>query len=117
MKKLFFYRINRKETEKKLRLEILCEWNALVERNLSEKPLTKREIAGMNEDRVFRLKTDPQVTYGATLTGAMTFGNKIICASLGDDGCFAFRHGKLQNRKNTAETVLRGGGLVARISF
>ena len=95
VEKSIFYRINREEIEKKLRLEILCEWNALVERNLSEKPLTKREIAGMNEDKVFRLKTDPQVAYGTTLNGAMTFGNKIICASLGDGGCFAFKHGKV----------------------
>ena len=90
-----FYRANRKEIEKKLRLEILCEWNALVERNLAEKPLTKRETAGLNEDKIFRLKTDPQVTYGTTLNGAMIFGNKMICASLGDGGCFVFKRGEV----------------------
>ncbi|MFR2461912.1 MAG: protein phosphatase 2C domain-containing protein, partial [Christensenellaceae bacterium] len=95
VEKSVFYRANREEIEKKLRLEILCEWNALVERNLAEKPLTKRETAGLNEDKIFRLKTDPQVAYGTTLNGAMIFGNKMICASLGDGGCFVFKRGEV----------------------
>lgn len=95
VEKSVFYRANREEIEKKLRLEILCEWNALVERNLAEKPLTKRETARLNEDKIFRLKTDPQVAYGTTLNGAMLFGNKMICASLGDGGCFVFKRGEV----------------------
>ena len=95
VKKSVFYRADRKEIEKKLRLEVLCEWNALVERNLSEKPLTKRETAGLDEDKIFRLKTDPQVAYGTTLNGAMLLGNKMICVSLGDGGCFIFKRGEV----------------------
>lgn len=95
VEKSMFYRADRKEIEKKLRLEILCEWNALVERSLAEKPISKRETAKLNEDKVFRLKTDPQVAYGTTLNGAMIFGNKLICASLGDGGCFIFKRGEV----------------------
>ena len=93
VRKSDFYRAKREEIEKRLRLEILCEWNALVERDLSEKPILKRETLGLNEDRIFRLKNDPQVAYGTTLNGAMIFGNKLFCASLGDGGCFVFRRG------------------------
>lgn len=93
--KAIFYRANREEIEKKLRLEILCEWNALVERDLSQNRISKREVAGLDEDKIFRLKTDPQVAYGTTLNGAMIFGNKLICASLGDGGCFAFKRGEV----------------------
>lgn len=95
VRKSDFYRAKREEIEKRLRLEILCEWNALVERDLSEKPILKRETVGLNEDRIFRLKNDPQVAYGTTLNGAMLFGNKLICASLGDGGCFVFRRGEV----------------------
>lgn len=93
--KAIFYRANREEIEKKLRLEILCEWNALVERDLSQNRISKREVAGLDEDKIFRLKTDPQVAYGTTLNGTMIFGNKLICASLGDGGCFAFKRGEV----------------------
>lgn len=90
-----FYRASREEIEKKLRLEILCEWNALVERDLAQKPIAKRETGDLNEEKMFRLKTDPQVAYGTTLNGAMIFGNKLFCASLGDGGCFTIRHGEV----------------------
>lgn len=89
------YRADREKTEKRLRLEILCEWNALVDRDLSHKSISKRETAGLNEDKIFRLKSDPQVAYGTTLNGAMIFGNKLICVSLGDGGCFVFKRGEV----------------------
>ena len=95
VEKSALYRADREKTEKKLRLEILCEWNALVDRDLSHKSISKRETAGLNEDRIFRLKSDPQAAYGTTLNGAMIFGNKLICASLGDGGCFVFRRGEV----------------------
>ncbi len=95
VEKSALYRADREKTEKKLRLEILCEWNALVDRDLSHKSISKRETAGLNEDKIFRLKSDPQVAYGTTLNGAMIFGNKLICVSLGDGGCFVFKRGEV----------------------
>lgn len=95
IEKPLFNRASREEVEKKLRLEILCAWNALVERNLSEKPLTKRELSALSEEKAFRLKNDPQVAYGTTLNGAMIFAGKLVCASLGDGGCFVFRRGEV----------------------
>lgn len=89
--KSLFYRLSREDIENKLRLEILCEWNGLVEKHLSEKPIKKKETEGLSEDQIFRLRMDKQTAYGTTLQGAMIFGNKFICASIGDGGCMAFK--------------------------
>ena len=48
--KSLFYRYTRQEICDKLRLQILCEWNALVERHLSEKGFCKRELADLDEE-------------------------------------------------------------------
>lgn len=93
--RMLFFRAKAEEANKKLRLEILCEWNALVERHLAEHPLSKAELSTLDEDKVFRLKTDPTVAYGTTLQGAMFFGNKVVCVSLGDGGCFVVKRGML----------------------
>ena len=93
--KSLFYRYTRQEICDKLRLQILCEWNALVERHLSEKGFCKRELADLDEEQVFKLKQNPAKAYGTTLQGAMIFGNKLICVSLGDGGIFIVRKGQL----------------------
>ena len=93
--KSLFYRYTRQEICDKLRLQILCEWNALVERHLSEKSFCKRELADLDEEQVFKLKQNPAKAYGTTLQGAMIFGNKLICVSLGDGGIFIVRKGQL----------------------
>ena len=93
--KSMFYRYTRKEICDKLRLQILCEWNVQVERSLSEKNLSKPEFSGLEEGDVFTLKQNPVKAYGTTLQGAMIFGNKLICVSLGDGGTFLVRKGEL----------------------
>lgn len=49
VEKSVFYRANREEIEKKLRLEILCEWNALVERNLAKSRLRNAKPRGLTK--------------------------------------------------------------------
>ena len=93
--KSLFYRYTKQEICDKLRLQILCEWNALVERHLSGKSFSKRELIGLDEEQVFKLKQNPARAYGTTLQGAMIFGNKLICISLGDGGVFLVRKGGL----------------------
>ena len=88
-----FYRYTRREICDKLRLQILCEWNALVEEHLGEKNFSKHEFVGLGEGEVFNLKQNPVKAYGTTLQGAMIFGNKLICVSLGDGGLFLLRKG------------------------
>ena len=93
--KSIFYRYTRQEICDKLRLQILCEWNALVERHLGEKGFCKRELASLSDAEIFKLKQNPARAYGTTLQGAMIFGNKLICVSLGDGGFFLVRKGEI----------------------
>ena len=95
VEKSLFYRYTRQEICDKIRLQILCEWNALVERHLGLKSISKREFAGLDEDQAFKLKQNPVKAYGTTLQGAMVYGNKLICVSLGDGGVFLVRKGAI----------------------
>ena len=85
----------KKEICDKLRLQILCEWNGLVEAHFDEKPFAKKELAGLSEDEIFKLKKNYVKAYGTTLQGAMILGNKLVCVSLGDGGIFLLRKGKI----------------------
>lgn len=105
-----FYKYSRKDICNNLRLKILCEWNAMVERDLSNKYITKREVARLNEDRQFKLKQNPVKAYGTTLNSAMIFGNKLICVSIGDGGVFLVRKGQ------TYETFVDDEETVANIT-
>lgn len=90
-----FYKYSRKDICKNLKLKILCEWNAMVERDLSNKYITKREVAHLNEDKLFKLKQNPEKAYGTTLNSAMIFGNKLVCVSIGDGGVILVRKGEI----------------------
>ncbi|MGN0796476.1 MAG: protein phosphatase 2C domain-containing protein [Christensenellales bacterium] len=90
-----FYKYSRTDICNKLRLKILCEWNAMVEKHLSEKHLSKREVLHLNEDKLFKLKQNPEKAYGTTLNAAMIFGNKLVCVSIGDGGVIIVRKGEI----------------------
>lgn len=90
-----FFRHRKSEVCEQIRIQILCEWNALVERDLSRNSFKKSEATFLSDEQRFALKMDPVKAYGTTLNAAMFFGNKLICISLGDGGCFLLRKGKL----------------------
>lgn len=90
-----FYKYSRTDICNKLRLKILCEWNAMVEKHLAEKYLSKREVLHLSEDRLFKLKQNPEKAYGTTLNAAMIFGNKLVCVSIGDGGVILVRKGEI----------------------
>ena len=106
-----FYRYSRKDICNNLRLKILCEWNAMVERDLSDKSINKREVAHLNEDKLFKLKQNPEKAYGTTLNSAMIFGNKLVCVSIGDGGVFIVRKGQ------TYEAFVGDEETVANITY
>ena len=95
MERSDFYRYTREEICNNLRLRILCEWNAMVEKNLSEKHLSKREVAHLSDERIFKLSKNPEKAYGTTLNAAMIMGNKLICVSIGDGGVILVRKGRI----------------------
>lgn len=80
----------------KLKLEILCEWNALVERDIAQNPFSDEETSALSEDELFRLKTSPMTAYGTTLHGIMAYNSRLYCVSLGDGGMFAIKNGTIE---------------------
>lgn len=80
-------------SQEKLRMELLCEWNAQIERDLAERPFREEELEKLSDEQRFLLQLNPYLAYGSTLHGAMVLGDRLICASIGDGGIFAF-HGE-----------------------
>lgn len=72
----------------RIRLEVLCEWNALVERDLAAHPFQEEEYQRLKEDDKFRLLSNPVRAYGTTLHGAMAIGDQVVCIGIGDGGVF-----------------------------
>lgn len=93
LKRSDFYRYSRQDICNNLRLRILCEWNRLVEEDLNQSRIAKRELARLSDGKIFKLKQTPEKAYGTTLNSAMVFGNKLVCVSIGDGGVFTVRKG------------------------
>ena len=106
-KNLLLYRVDKEDFVNKIRLEILCEWNRLVEEDLSNNPISTKEVNKLNEDKQFRLKLNPAIAYGTTLNAVMILGNRILCVSLGDGGIFGFKRNILTPilQEDNEETV------------
>ena len=89
-----FFRRRTEEVIGQLRVQLLCEWNAMVERDLRAHPL-KKKTEHLTDAQRLSLRAEPVRAYGTTVHAAMLFGNKMICFSIGDGGCFLLRKGKL----------------------
>ena len=92
---LSFRRYSAEEIEHNLKLKVLCEWNKLVQEDLSAHPLRKSEAAHLSEKLIETLRQNPVKAYGSTLTGAMLLGNRLICVQLGDGGCYLLKNGEI----------------------
>jgi serine/threonine protein phosphatase PrpC len=95
LEKSSFYKYEKKDIGDKIRLKILCEWNAMVERHISDKGISRREVLHLDEDKIFKLKLNPEKAYGTTLNAAMIFGSKLVCVSIGDGGIFLVKKGEI----------------------
>ena len=91
-----FCRYSEEEIVEKLRLNILCEWNAMVERSISLSPIRKKECRPLSEKDELTLKLNAAKAYGTTLNGAMVLRDRLICASLGDGGVFLIKNGSIE---------------------
>ena len=79
------------EFKEKLKLDILCEWNKLVENDFLSRPFQEDEFEGLNESQVKRLKDNYVIAYGTTMHAALIEDDIIICASIGDGGVFLIK--------------------------
>lgn len=92
-----FYRYSKIDIINNLRLKILCEWNRMVEENLIDHFIGKKEVTHLNEKKIYKLKQNPEKAYGTTLNASMIYGNKLICVSIGDGGLFLIKKGDIIN--------------------
>ena len=94
---LSFRKYTPEEIEHKLKLDILCEWNELVKRDLKKHPIRKGELKALNEVQIEALRQNPTRAYGTTLGGAMLYGGRLICVGLGDGGCYLLKNGDIKS--------------------
>lgn len=95
VKFLSFRKYTAEEIEHNLKLNVLCEWNRLVQEDLAKHPIRKSEVARLTDAQIESLKQNPTRAYGTTLGGAMRLGNRLVCVGLGDGGCFLLRNGEI----------------------
>ena len=95
--KSFFRKLNEEQIKEKIKLLILCEYNKLIERELSRKPIRKSEMVGLNEDQVDTLMFNPSKAYGTTLSGAMLYKNRLYVVSIGDTESLGVKNGEIAN--------------------
>ena len=95
IEKSSFFHYTKTKMINKIKLQILCEWNNMVDKDLSDKAISKKEKEALGENEKFKLKSCPVKAYGTTLNGAMIFGNRLVCVSLGDGGIFLLKRGKI----------------------
>ncbi len=93
VRSLVLYGKPKEQVLNKIKMDILCRWNALVEQDLEQNHIGKKEIEMLSERDQFRLKNNPAKAYGTTLNGAMILGKYLLCVSLGDGGIFGVKKG------------------------
>lgn len=72
----------------KIKLQILCEWNELVEKDLAKFPFTDDEFSKLRDSQILSLKINPEVAYGTTLNACMVMDKFYVFVKLGDGGVF-----------------------------
>ena len=94
---LSFRKYTAEEMEHNLRLNVLCEWNELVQKDLANRPIRKNEVTGLNDKQIEAIRRNPSKAYGTTLGGAMFYGNRLICIGLGDGGMYLIKNGEVRS--------------------
>ncbi|MCR5490879.1 MAG: protein phosphatase 2C domain-containing protein [Bacilli bacterium] len=92
----FLYKYKDKEAEDRIRMELLCEWNKLVERDIANHPFTKKELESLSEDDREALMLNRAKAYGTTMTGALLLSGKLVVAGIGDSECLLINKGEAE---------------------
>ena len=88
-------RTNKEELERMIKINVLCEYNRMVESSLVKDKLKRSEVAHLDEDQIFLLKDNPSRAFGTTLTGAMVYENKLVLVGIGDSEVLLIRKGEM----------------------
>ena len=79
----------------KLKLQILCAWNALVEADYGHNPFTEEELASLDEDERDALDGRPEKAYGTTLLGVVKLKKQFVIVHLGDGESLVYKAGQV----------------------
>lgn len=79
----------------KIKLNILCEWNKLVDDDLKNNHITKKELEPLSDKSKSKLSINNIRAYGTTFAGAMLSNNKVLVAAIGDTEVFSIYKGKI----------------------
>ncbi|MCR5456947.1 MAG: protein phosphatase 2C domain-containing protein [Clostridiales bacterium] len=85
---------NEEEIIKKIKLNLLCDWNRQVEEQIGRKPISKSECRELTINKIDALKDNPSRAFGTTMTGAMVMRNKLVVVGIGDTEVIGVRKGK-----------------------
>ena len=91
----FFKKFKKENIIERIKLSVLCEYNKLIEREIANKPIRKKEMEGLKEEQIDTLRFNPAKAYGTTLSGAMLFKKKLIVISIGDTETLGVKKGEL----------------------
>ena len=91
----FFNSVDQDKLADKIKLLILCEYNKLIEREITNRPIRRKELEELKEEQADAIKFNPAKTFGTTLSGAMVYKNKIVVISIGDTEALGIRRGEL----------------------
>ena len=81
----------------KLKLEILCKWNELIERDYSKENFNEEELANLDEEEIFKLTNNFVIAYGSTLNAVVLMDEFVICIQIGDGGIFLLKENDITN--------------------
>ncbi len=70
--------------KEKLKLDIIMEWNKMVEEDVKRSDFTKEELNRFDDARKARLIKDFYRAYGTTLNGALIANGFVVAVNLGD---------------------------------
>ena len=93
--KSFLFGKNSQEITEKIKLLVLCEYNKLIEKQVTKNRIKENEFKGLKEEEIDAIKFNPAKAYGTTLTGAMIYKNNAYIIGIGDTEVLAFKKGKL----------------------
>ena len=96
-------KLSEAELINKIKLEILCEWNKLVERHYSKYHFKKNETISLNEHNLDSLRDNYTKAYGTTMSGAMLYNKKLYIVGIGDTECLLVKNGELIKALNTED--------------
>lgn len=87
--------INSKGLEK-IKLEVLCKWNALVEEDYSNNHFTEEELKDLDKEQIFKLENNYITAYGTTLNAAILTKKYLIAIQIGDGGLYFIKNKKME---------------------